>query len=71
MIFQENSYLTQIINTYNHNSKYLVNYDERKKYAGQVAESYIDAIINARHQKNQKMSWTREGAHLCCKSEPA
>jgi len=45
------------------NLDYLVNYDERKriKSSGQLAESHIDSIINARHTE-QKMQWTR-GAH--------
>lgn len=28
-----------------------------------MAESHIDSIINARHKREQKMQWTREGAH--------
>lgn len=49
------------------NRAYLVNYEERDKdnktYTSQVAESHIEAIINARHKKSGKMQWTREGAH--------
>lgn len=49
------------------NRKYLVNYDQRDKanqtYTTQVAESHIESVINARHRKNGKMQWTREGAH--------
>jgi len=29
----------------------------------QVAESHIDALINARHKRTKKMQWTRGGAH--------
>jgi hypothetical protein len=49
------------------NKTYLVNYEERDKenktYTSQVAESHIETIINARHNKSGKMQWTREGAH--------
>ena len=49
------------------NLDYLVNYAEREKtnqvFTSQLAESHIDAIINARHKRKQKMQWTREGAH--------
>jgi hypothetical protein len=37
---------------------YLVNYDAReqanKTYTSQVAESHIDALINARHKRTKK-----------------
>ena len=46
---------------------YLVHYEERDKehktYTSQVAESHIESIINARHNKSGKMQWTRAGAH--------
>ena len=49
------------------NQAYMINYDERdnakKPYTSQVAESHVDALINARHKKTRKMQWTREGAH--------
>jgi hypothetical protein len=49
------------------NKQYIVNYDERKRanqtYTSQVAESHIEAVINARHKSSGKMQWTREGAH--------
>jgi len=49
------------------NRPYLVNYSERKNtkkpFTSQVAESHIDTIINTRHKRQQKMQWTREGAH--------
>lgn len=49
------------------NLVYLINYDERessgKVYSSQVAESHIDSLINARHKRQRKMQWTREGAH--------
>jgi hypothetical protein len=49
------------------NKAYLVHYEEREKaqktYTSQVAESHIESIINARHNKSGKMQWTRAGAH--------
>lgn len=49
------------------NQNYLVNYHQRERtdqtYTSQVAESYIDSLINARHKRTGKMQWTREGAH--------
>jgi len=49
------------------NLDYLINYDEQKNSGkvstSQTAESQIDSLINARHQRKQKMQWTREGAH--------
>jgi hypothetical protein len=49
------------------NKAYLVHYEERaqehKTYTSQVAESHIESIINARHNKSGKMQWTRAGAH--------
>jgi UDP-N-acetylmuramate-alanine ligase len=36
---------------------------ENKPYTSQVAESTVEHLINDRHKKNQKMQWTREGAH--------
>jgi hypothetical protein len=51
----------------NRNQAYLVNYQERERqgqtYTSQVAESHIESIINARHNKSGKMQWTRSGAH--------
>src|SRR5947209_4143723 len=48
-------------------NKSLVNYEDReqanKTYTSQVAESHIDALINARHKRTKKIQWTREGAH--------
>lgn len=49
------------------NKDQIINYDERAKnnlvYTSQVAESTVEHIINDRHKRNQKMQWTREGAH--------
>jgi hypothetical protein len=49
------------------NQDYLANYESRKRanqiYTGQVAESHIDSLINARHKRSGKMQWSREGAH--------
>jgi hypothetical protein len=49
------------------NKAYLVHYEaratEQQTYTSQVAESHIESIINARHNKSGKMQWTRAGAH--------
>ena len=46
------------------NQEYLVNYEQRKQagqtYTSSVAESHIEALINARHKKTGKMQWTRD-----------
>lgn len=59
--------LEGLSNYLEHNKAYLVNYEERDKghktYTSQVAESYVESIINSRHKKDGKMQWTREGAH--------
>jgi len=61
------SKLTGLYEYLHRNQTYLVNYDARdqanKTYTSQVAESHIDALINARHKRTKKMQWTREGAH--------
>ena len=55
------------------NLAYLVNYDEREKagkpYTSQAAESHVDALINARHKRKQKMQWTREGVVFKTKAD--
>ena len=49
------------------NQAYIVKYDARaqanKTYTSQVAESHVDALMNARHKRTKKLQWTREGAH--------
>lgn len=49
------------------NQKYLVDDRQRERtdlpYTSSVAESQIDYLMNARHQRTGKMQWTREGAH--------
>jgi len=49
------------------NTAYLVHDEARAQaqqtYTSQVAESHIETIINARHNKSGKMQWTRAGAH--------
>lgn len=49
------------------NQEYLINYDQcqqlNQTFTSQVAESHIDAVINARHKRDGKMQWSREGAH--------
>jgi hypothetical protein len=61
------SKLTGLYEYLDRNQAYLVNYDARdqanKTYTSQVAESHIEALINARHKRTKKMQWTREGAH--------
>jgi hypothetical protein len=59
--------LTGLYEYLHRNQAYLVNYDAREQanqtYTSQVAESHVDALINARHKRTKKMQWTREGAH--------
>jgi hypothetical protein len=61
------SKLTGLYEYLHRNQAYLVNYDAREQanqtFTSQVAESHIDALINARHKRTKKMQWTREGAH--------
>jgi len=61
------SRLTGLYDYLQRNQAYLINYHERsqtnKPYTSQVAESHIEALINARHKRTKKMQWTREGAH--------
>lgn len=49
------------------NKEQIIHYDERAKnnlvYTSQVAESTVEHVINDRHKRNQKMQWTRDGAH--------
>lgn len=51
----------------NSNKEYIVNYNKKAKnekpYTSQVAESTIEHLINDRHKRNQKMQWSRTGAH--------
>ena len=63
----QRSKLTGLYEYLHRNQPYLVNYDARdqanKTYTSQVAESHVEALINARHKRTKKMPWTREGAH--------
>jgi hypothetical protein len=63
----EKSKLNGIYIYLNRNKDQIINYDERAKnnlvYTSQVAESTVEHLINDRHKRNQKMQWTREGAH--------
>lgn len=49
------------------NESYLTNYNIRAQnelpYTSQVAESTVEHLINERHKRNQKMQWSRAGAH--------
>ena len=64
---EQRAKLTGLHDYIQRNQGYIINYDERdnakKPYTSQVAESHVDALINARHKKTRKMQWTREGAH--------
>jgi hypothetical protein len=61
------SKMTGLYTYIDRNQAYIINYDERatahKTYTSQVAESHIDALINARHKKTGKMQWSREWAN--------
>lgn len=49
------------------NKCYITNYQERQAanlpFTSTLAESSVNALINARQKDNKKMQWTREGAH--------
>ena len=49
------------------NRCYIVDYQERQAahlpFTSTLAESSVNALINARQKDNKKMQWTREGAH--------
>lgn len=49
------------------NQSYIVDYQERRSanlpFTSTLAESSVNALINARQKDNKKMQWTREGAH--------
>ncbi len=66
-IKEEKSKVNGLLKYLNRNQKYIINYSEkaaeRKPYTSQVAESTVEHIINDRHKRNQKMQWTRDGAH--------
>ena len=51
----------------NSNKEYIVDYSSKAKnekpYTSQVAESTVEHLINDRHKRNQKMQWSRDGAH--------
>jgi hypothetical protein len=51
----------------NINKEYIVNYNLKAKngkpYTSQVAESTVEHLINDRQKRNQKMQWSRTGAH--------
>ena len=51
----------------NNNAFAITNYHARrlqgKVYTSSLAESSVNSLINVRQKKNQKMQWTREGAH--------
>ena len=49
------------------NKEYIADYSSKAKnekpYTSQVAESTVEHLINDRQKRNQKMQWSREGAH--------
>lgn len=51
----------------NRNKEYIADYNSKAKngmpYTSQVAESTVEHLINDRHKRNQKMQWSRTGAH--------
>ncbi len=51
----------------NRNKEYIVNYNSKAKngmpYTSQIAESTVEHLVNDRHKRNQKMQWSRSGAH--------
>jgi len=59
----QRSKLTGLYEYLHRNQAYLVNYDAREQanqtYTSQVAESHVDALINARHERTKKIQWTR------------
>src|SRR5262245_60121543 len=63
----QRSKLTGLYEYLHRNQAYLVDYDAREQtnqtYTSQVAESHVEALINARHKRTKKMQWTRKGAH--------
>jgi hypothetical protein len=63
----QRSRLTGLYEYLQRNQACLVNDHEReqanKTYTSQIAESHVDALINARPKRTNKMQWPREGAH--------
>ena len=49
------------------NRKYITNYHARRLqgevYTSSVAETSVNSLINTRQKQNQKMQWSRSGAH--------
>ena len=66
-IKEEKSKINGLLIYLKSNKEYIIDYDkqamEHKPYTSQVAESTVEHLINDRHKRNQKMQWTREGAH--------
>lgn len=64
---EKRSKLKGLYNYLKQNQEYIINYESRKEmgktFTSQVAESHIEAMINARHKKSGKMQWSREEAH--------
>lgn len=67
LIKEEKSKINELLNYLNGNKEYIIDYATQamqdKPYTSQVAESTVEHLINDRHKRNQKMQWTRKGAH--------
>jgi hypothetical protein len=67
LIKEEKSKVNGLLNYLKGNKEYIIDYAtqamEHKPYTSQVAESTVEHLINDRHKRNQKMQWTRKGAH--------
>ena len=59
--------LEQLYEYIERNKKYLGNHRERKvaglPFTSTMAESSVNCLINTRQKGNQKMQWSRQGAH--------
>lgn len=67
LIKEEKSKVNGLLNYLKGNKEYIIDYAtqamEHRPYTSQVAESTVEHLINDRHKRNQKMQWTRNGAH--------
>lgn len=59
--------IKSLIKYIENNQKFIIDYSKRKEsglvYTSNVAESSVNNIINSRQKQDQKMQWSREGAH--------
>ena len=65
------SKLKGLYNYLKQNQNYIVNYEERKRlgktFTSQVAESHIEAIINARHKRVERCNGAVKERTTCFK----